>query len=183
MPIPEIYTSAYAARGFNVIATANNNDKGVNDLSSALKRRFNVVTLPLPSGVEDEVSIIVKRVAEMATSLELPAPRNVADEVRRVVTIFRELRGGATEDGKVTLKTPSGGLSTAEAIGVMVSGISQCAYFNDGALDAESIGGSMIGAIVKDPVQDRAVLDEYLETVLRRRRGYEDYYAALSTKG
>jgi MoxR-like ATPase len=183
MPVPEINSSAYAARGFNVIATANNNDKGVNDLSSALKRRFNVVTLPLPSGVEDEVSIIVKRVGEMATALDLAQPRNVAEEVRRVVTIFRELRGGATEDGKVALKTPSGGLSTAEAIGVMVSGISQSTFFNAGTLDADSIGGSMLGAIIKDPVQDRAVLDEYLETVLRRRRGFEDYYAALSTKG
>lgn len=183
MPIPEINSSAYAARGFNIIATANNHDKGVNDLSSALKRRFNVVALPLPNGVEDEVSIIVKRVAEMATGLQLPAPRNVDDEVRRVVTIFRELRSGATGDGKITLKTPSGGLSTAEAIGVMVSGISQCAYFNDGKLDAESIAGSMLGAIIKDPVQDRAVLDEYLETVLRRRAGYGDYYAALSGRG
>lgn len=183
MPIPEINSSAYAARGFNIIATANNHDKGVNELSSALKRRFNVVTLPLPNGVDDEVSIIVKRVNEMAIGLELPAPRNVADEVRRVVTIFRELRGGATADGKITLKTPSGGLSTAEAIGVMVSGISQCAYFNDGELDAASIGGSMLGAIIKDPVQDRAVLDEYLETVLRRRPAYGDYYAALSGRG
>ena len=183
MPIPEINSSAYAKRGFNVIATANNHDKGVNDLSSALKRRFNVVTLPLPSGIEDEVAIIVKRVGEMAVGLELPAPKNVAEEVRRVVTIFRELRGGATADGRITLKTPSGGLSTAEAIGVMVSGISQCAYFNDGTLDADSIGGSMLGAIIKDPVQDRAVLDEYLETVLRRRTGFQDYYAALSTKG
>jgi MoxR-like ATPase len=183
MPIPELNSSAYAARGFNVIATANNHDKGVNELSSALKRRFNVVTLPLPAGMDDEVSIIVKRVAETATSLDLPVPRNVADEIRRVVTIFRELRGGSTADGRITLKTPSGGLSTAEAIGVMVSGISQCAYFNDGELDAESISGSMLGAIIKDPVQDRAVLDEYLETVLRKRSGFGDYYAALSGRG
>lgn len=116
----------------------------------------------------------------MATSLDLPTPRNVADEVRRVVTIFRELRSGATEDRRQTLKSTSGGLSTAEAIGVMVSGISQSTYFNDGQLDAASIGGSMLGAIVKDPVQDRVTLDEYLESVLRTRRGYEGYYAALS---
>lgn len=180
MPIPELNDSVYAERGFNIIATANNRDKGVNDLSDALKRRFNVVILPLPAGIEDEVSIIVKRVGEMATSLDLPTPRNVADEVRRVVTIFRELRSGATEDRRQTLKSTSGGLSTAEAIGVMVSGISQSTYFNDGQLDAASIGGSMLGAIVKDPVQDRVTLDEYLESVLRTRRGYEGYYAALS---
>lgn len=180
MPIPEINSSSYAARGFNVIATANNHDKGVNDLSSALKRRFNVVVLPLPKGVDDEVEIIVKRVGEMAVALELPVPKNVVEEVRRVVTIFRELRSGATEDGKITLKTPSGGLSTAEAIGVMVSGISQSTYFNDGTLNAETLAGGMIGAIVKDPVQDKVVLDEYLETVLRRRTAYGDFYRSLA---
>lgn len=180
IPIPELDDTAYAARGFNVIATANNNDKGVNELSSALKRRFNVVVLPLPKDMTEEVSIITKRVSEKAASLNLPEPRNVADEVRRVVTIFRELRSGATEDGRLTLKSPSGGLSSAEAIGVMVSGISQCAYFNDGTLDPASLAGGMLGAIVKDPVQDRAVLDEYLETVLRSRKGYEGYYGALS---
>lgn len=179
MPIPEINSSSYAARGFNIIATANNHDKGVNDLSSALKRRFNVVTLPLPSGIDDEVKIIVKRVAEMAVSLDLPEPKNVAAEVRRVVTIFRELRSGKTEDGRIALKSPSGGLSTAEAIGVMVSGISQCAYFNEGRLTAETLAGSMMGAIVKDPVQDKVVLDEYLDSVLRRRSGYEEYYTSM----
>lgn len=179
MPIPEINSSCYAKRGFNVIATANNHDKGVNDLSSALKRRFNVVTLPLPDGIEDEVAIIVKRVGEMAASYELPVPRNVAQEVRRVVTIFRELRQGQTEDGRTSLKSPSGGLSTAEAIGVVVSGISECTFFSDGVLSAQSLAGSMIGAIVKDPVQDRLVLDEYVDAVLRRRSGYEDMHQSL----
>ena len=101
MPIPELNTSVYAQRGFNIIATANNRDKGVNELSSALKRRFNVVVLPLPDSAEQEVSIVVKRVGEMAQSLDLPAPKNVAEEVARVVAIFRELRSGSTEDGKV----------------------------------------------------------------------------------
>jgi len=183
MPIPELNGSAYAERGFNIIATANNRDKGVNDLSDALKRRFNVVILPLPAGIEEEVSIIVRRVGEMATSLDLPTPRNVADEVHRVVTIFRELRNGMTEDRRTPLKNASGGLSTAEAIAVMVSGISQSTYFNDGRLDAACLGGSMLGAIVKDPVQDRTMLNEYLETVLRTRRGFEGYYAALSERG
>ena len=97
MPIPELNTAIYAQRGFNIIATANNRDKGVNELSSALKRRFNVVVLPLPDSAEEEVAIIVKRVGEMAQNLDLPAPKNVADEVARVVSIFRELRSGSTE--------------------------------------------------------------------------------------
>jgi hypothetical protein len=180
MPIPELNTAVYAQRGFNIIATANNRDKGVNELSSALKRRFNVVVLPLPDSAEEEVSIIVKRVGEMAQNLDLPAPKNVADEVARVVSIFRELRSGSTEDGKVALKSPSGGLSTAEAIAVMIGGISQATFFNDGKLTPDTLASNMIGAVVKDPVQDTAVLGEYLETVLKKKRGFEGYYASLT---
>jgi MoxR-like ATPase len=180
MPIPELNTTVHAARGFNIIATANNRDKGVNELSSALKRRFNVVVLPLPDTAEEEVAIIVKRVGEMAKSLDLPAPKNVSEEVARVVSIFRELRSGSTEDGKIALKSPSGGLSTAETIAVMVGGISQATFFNDGRLTPETLAANMIGAVVKDPVQDRAVLGEYLETVLKKRRGFEGYYTSLT---
>lgn len=179
MPIPELEEAVNAVRGFNVIATANTRDKGVNELSAALKRRFNVVVLPLPDDMDQEIRIVTKRVGEMAQSLDLPAPKNVAEEVARVVAIFRELRGGATLDGKVTLKTPSGSLSTAEAIAVMVGGLSQAAYFDDGRLSVEGVAPSMLGAIVKDPVQDKAVLAEYLETVLKKRPDYAGYYRAL----
>jgi MoxR-like ATPase len=180
MPIPELNSAVYATRGFNVIATANNRDKGVNELSSALKRRFNVVVLPLPASASEEIAIIVKRVGEMALSLDLPAPKNVAEEVARVVSIFRELRSGSTEDGKVALKSPTGGLSTAEAIAVVVGGISHATFFNDGVLTPDMLASNMIGAVVKDPVQDKAVLGEYLETVLKKRRGFEGYYASLT---
>jgi hypothetical protein len=137
------------------------------------------VVLPLPDDMEQEISIVTRRVGEMAQSLDLPAPKNVAQEVARVVAIFRELRGGATLDGKMTLKTPSGTLSTAEAIAVMVGGLSQAAFFNDGRLSAEGIAPNMIGAIVKDPVQDKAVLEEYLETVMKKRPEHADYYRML----
>ncbi|WP_130731122.1 AAA family ATPase [Komagataeibacter xylinus] len=180
LPIPELNTAIHARRGFNIIATANNRDRGVNELSSALKRRFNVVVLPLPERVDEEIAIIVKRVGEMTATLDLPAPPNVAEEVGRVVSIFRELRGGATEDGKVALKTPSGGLSTAEGIAVLVGGISQATFFNDGKLTPATLAASIIGAVVKDPVQDRVVLGEYLETVLKKKAGFEEYYAALT---
>jgi MoxR-like ATPase len=180
MPIPELNSAVYAARGFNIIATANNRDRGVNEMSSALKRRFNVVVLPLPENAQQEVAIVTKRVSEMTQNLDLPVPKNVEEEVARVVSIFRELRSGVTEDGKVALKSPSGGLSSAEAIGVMVGGISQATFFNDGRLTAEALAANMIGAVVKDPVQDRAVLGEYLETVLKKRRGFEGYYASLT---
>lgn len=180
MPIPELNTSIYAQRGFNIIATANNRDKGVNELSSALKRRFNVVVLPLPEDMAEEVAIVSKRVGEMAGGLDLPVPKNVGEEIARVLTIFRELRSGSTADGKVTLKTPSGSLSTAEAIATMVGGLSQAAWFDSGKLGAEGLAASLVGAIVKDPVQDKLVLEEYLETVLKKRPDYAGYYAALN---
>lgn len=180
LPIPELNESLYAQRGFNIIATANDRDKGVNELSAALKRRFNVVVLPLPDDMDSEIQIVTKRVGEMAGSLELPVPKNVAEEVSRVLAIFRELRGGETLDGKAALKSPTGSLSTAEAIGVVVGGLSHAAYFNRGRLSADGLAPNVLGAIVKDPVQDRAILEEYLETVLKKRRDYSDYYSALT---
>ncbi|MDR2253531.1 MAG: AAA family ATPase [Bifidobacteriaceae bacterium] len=179
LPIPELATALPARRGFNVIATANSRDKGVNELSSALKRRFNVVVLPLPATLEEEVSIVRRRVRELADDLALPVPRGVDEQIKAVLTVFRELRSGVTADNKVTLKTPSGTLSTAEAIGTLVGGLSQAAWFADGQLGARELAAPMVGAIVKDPVQDKAVLAEYLETVLKRRRGYAQYYAEL----
>ena len=73
LPIPELNDEVQAVRGFNLIATANNRDKGVNELSSALKRRFNTVILPVPATEEEEISIVSKRVSEMGRALELPA--------------------------------------------------------------------------------------------------------------
>lgn len=180
LPIPELNDTLYARRGFNVIATANDRDKGVNDLSAALKRRFNVVILPLPDDMDREIAIVTRRVGEMAQALDLPVPKNAADEIARVVTIFRELRGGETLDGKTALKISSGSLSTAEAIAVMVGGLSHSAFFSDGSLDAVNLAPTVFGAVVKDPVQDKVVLAEYLETVLKKRRDYSDYYSEMS---
>ncbi|ARU58049.1 ATPase [Oleiphilus messinensis] len=180
LPIPELNSAIYAEQGFNVIATANNRDKGVNELSSALKRRFNVVVLPLPDDMNEEISIVVRRVEEMGSSLALPVPANAKAEIEKVITIFRELRGGETLDGKVTLKTPTGNLSTAEAIAVMVGGLSQANWFNNGKLGPEDISSNLVGAIVKDPVQDKVVLEEYLETVLKKRRDFAPYYKSMN---
>ena len=180
LPIPELNDAIYAQRGFNVIATANNRDKGVNELSSALKRRFNVVVLPLPDDMNEEVAIVSGRVNEMSANLDLPVPKNAHEEIKKVLTIFRELRGGETLDGKVVLKTPTGNLSTAEAIAVMVGSLSQANWFNDGKLSAEDISSNLVGAIVKDPVQDKAVLEEYLEMVLKKRQGYAAYYQTMN---
>jgi MoxR-like ATPase len=178
LPIPELATEVQAAKGFAVIATANDRDRGVNDLSSALRRRFNTVVLPVPATLEEELEIVGRRVAEMGVSLELPPVEAAEAEIRRVVTIFRELRAGVTEDGRVALKSPSGTLSTAEAISVVTGGLALAAHFGDGALSAADIAGGILGAIVKDPLADQVVWNEYLETVVRGRTGWDDLYRA-----
>lgn len=178
LPIPELHDEVQARPGFNLIATANDRDKGVNDLSSALKRRFNTVVLPLPDSIEQEVEIVRSRMAALGQALALPADLEALSEIQRVVTVFRELRSGATLDRRTTLKSPSSTLSTAEAISVMTSGVSLAAHFGDGQVGAADIAGGLVGAVVKDPVQDRVVWQEYLETVMARRPGWGDLYDA-----
>ena len=178
LPIHELGLEVQATRGFNVIATANNRDKGVNEMSSALMRRFNTVILPTPDSFEEEVAIVSKRVAELGRALELPAEKPALEEVRRVVAVFRELRNGVTEDGKTKLKSPSGTLSTAEAISVLGHGMTMAGYFSDGVLRAPDLAAGITGAIVKDPVQDKLVWLEYLKTVAKEREGWKDLYRA-----
>jgi hypothetical protein len=117
-------------------------------------------------------------VAQLGRALELPAEKPALEEIRRVVTVFRELRDGVTSDGKTKLKTPSGTLSTAEAISVMTNGLAMAAYYGNGALGAGDLAAGLTGAIIKDPVQDRIVWLEYLQTVARERDGWKDFYRA-----
>src|SRR5262245_18782460 len=64
LTIPELGIHVHARRGFSLIGTANTRDRGVNDMSAALKRRFNIVTPPVPDDLETELKIVMKRVAE-----------------------------------------------------------------------------------------------------------------------
>ena len=178
LPVPELNTEVQAVQGFNLIATANNRDKGVNELSSALKRRFNTVVLPVPDSLEDELSIVTRRVDALGRSLGLPEVPPAVEELRRVVTVFRELRAGITEDGKTKLKTPSGSLSVAEAISVVTQGLTLAAHFGDGILSSRDVAASLVGAVIKDPVQDQQVWNEYLETAVKKRDGWKEFYLA-----
>ncbi len=178
LPVPELGQVVQAVKGFNVIATANDRDRGINDLSSALKRRFNTVVLPLPASAEEEVDIVTRRVADLSQALELPAEQPAAEEIRRVITVFRELRSGLTEDGRAKVKSPSGTLSTGEAISVVNSGLALAAHFGDGRLAAADLAAGLTGAVIKDPVQDAVAWQEYLETVMRERAGWDDLYLA-----
>jgi MoxR-like ATPase len=176
LPVPELNMEIQARKGFNVIATANDRDKGVNDLSSALKRRFNTVVLPLPATMEEEVKIVKTRVDKIGISLALPAEAAPIQEIQRLVTIFRELRSGKTADGRTKLKIPTATLSTAEAISVINSGQALAAHFGDGTLRAADLAAGITGAIVKDPTQDGVAWLEYLETVVKERNGWKDLY-------
>ena len=179
MPIPELDDAIHARPGFNVIATANNRDKGVNELSSALKRRFNVVVLPPPATIEEETAIVTRRVAEIGTSLDLPPIAPAEKEIARIVMLFRELRDGQTLDGKLKLKSVSGSLSTAEAISVGINAWAEAAHFGSGAIDASALAANLVGAVVKDPAADSLALEEYLENVVRKRDGWRDLYGAI----
>jgi MoxR-like ATPase len=183
LPVPELSMEVQAVMGFNLIATANNRDKGVNELSGALKRRFNTVILPLPDSMEEEIDIVRRRVQSFEKIMELPAEPPAVAEIKRIVTIFRELRAGVTLDGKTKLKVPSGTLSTAEAISVVNSGMAMAAYFGDGTLKAPDLAAGIVGAVVKDPVQDKIVWQEYLETVVKPRDEWKDIYRACRDLG
>ena len=163
-----------AAQGFNVIATANDRDRGVNELSSALRRRFNTVVLPLPATEEEEVEIVARRVAELGRALELPEVPAAVEEIRRVVTVFRELRSGATEDGRTKLKSPSRhavdrprrSRSSPAGWRWPRTSATACCGAADVAAGHHRRGGQGPGA-------DASSWREYLETVVRERAGLE----------
>jgi MoxR-like ATPase len=181
LPIPELGTEVQAAKGFNVVATANDRDRGVNELSAALRRRFNTVVLPLPATAEQEISIVAQRLEDLGRALELPPVPAATDEIRRVVTIFRELRAGVTEDGRTKLKSPSATLSAAEAISVVANGLALAAHFGDGVLRPRDVAAGIVGAVVKDPTYDEVAWREYLEAVMRDRPGWGEWYEACRT--
>lgn len=167
--IPELGKELSAQRGFSIIATANTRDKGVNDMSSALKRRFNIIVLPAPANLETEVSIVTKRVAEISSNYRLKANLPTTEAVQKIVTVFRELRQGMTLDEKQKLKSPSGVISTAEAISLITNSMALAASFGDGTIKDEDLAAGLQGAVVKDEDKDKVVWKEYLENVMKKR--------------
>jgi MoxR-like ATPase len=179
LTVPELGIHVQARRGFNIIGTANTRDRGVNDMSAALKRRFNIVVLPVPADLDTEVSIVQKRVREIGQSLKLPAAPPAQEAVRRVVQIFQELRRGQTADGKQKLKSPSGVLSTAEAISVLGNGMALAGHFGGGKVTDRDLAAGLLGAVVKEDSKDEAVFVEYLENVMKKRGAdWTDLYKA-----
>jgi MoxR-like ATPase len=169
--IPELAETVHARRGFAVIATANTRDRGVNEMSAALKRRFNFVTIPVLTDIEQEIAIVAQRSRD--TLRELGAPTEIQiphDLIRLLATVFAELRGGQTLDGTAKIKTPSTILSTAELISTVTSGALMSSFFGGGTPTVEDGLTSLVGAIAKENRDDVDVFKEYLETVAKPRK-------------
>lgn len=171
--IPELpdANTVFAKPGFNIIATANSRDQGVNDLSAALKRRFNYVHIPIVSDKKTEVEIVRQRSADLLSRYDIPATIEPAI-LDLLATAFRELRDGKTGEG-VSVKSPSTTLSTAEAIGTAVDAVLHCRYFGDGRVTSGAIARNLVGSIVKEDPQDLAALKEYV-AIVAKKRGISD---------
>lgn len=171
----------FAKPGFNVIATANTRDQGVNELSAALKRRFNYVYIPIVGDQKTEVKIVQQRSAELLERYNLPAKLS-PPVLELLATVFREIRDGKTADG-VSLKKPGTTLSTAEAIGVALDATLHSRFFGNGEVGPADIARNMVGVVVKEDQDDRVALKEYAAVVARRRgakdKAWKEFHDAL----
>ena len=174
LSVPELAFELPAKKGFSIIATANTRDKGVNEMSAALKRRFNIVVLPSPANIQTEIDIVRSRVSQLSNSLELRAEMPNDELIENVITIFRELRNGKTLDNTQKLKTTTGVLSTAEAISLLANSMALAASFGNGKIVDYDIAAALQGAIVKDEEKDKIAWKEYLENVMKKRGRSEE---------
>ncbi len=167
--VPELAVEVAAKKGFSVIATANTRDKGVNEMSAALKRRFNIVVLPAPANLDSEMEIVRTRVTQLSENLDLNAKQPADDVVEKVCTIFRELRCGETLDRTQKVKGTSGVLSTAEAISLLCNSMALAGSFGSGTITNEDLAAALQGAVIKDEDKDHVAWKEYLENVMKKR--------------
>ena len=173
--IPELGRDAVvrAAPGFNVIATANLRDRGVNEMSSALKRRFNFETVHPIADPAFERELITQRLADRM------APAGIAAEMpdatlEVLVATFHELRAGRTAEG-VALSKPEAVLSTAEAVNVAHAAALEAAFLDGGraVVTGAHIARQMPGVVLKDHKEDGRKFKSYVDHVAkdRARRG------------
>jgi len=168
--IPELGETVQARRGFAVIATANTRDRGVNEMSAALKRRFNFVTIPVIADLNQEAEIVERRSAETLIQIGAPAETEVPRDLVRLLTqVFAELRRGQTLDGLTKLQSPSTVLSTAELISTVTNGALMASFFGSGRVTVRDGLASMLGAVAKEGANDLDALKEYLETTVKAR--------------
>lgn len=171
LTVPQLDEGGYigARRGFNLIATANLRDRGVHEMSSALKRRFNFETVRPIADPELERELIVTQTEKLLadTGVEVTTPPDV---LQLLVTVFNELRSGTTTEGVVVDK-PTAVMSTAEAVAVHHAACLEAAYLDDGVTTGAHVGRQLIGTVLKDNPEDEGKLRHYLDAVVRKRKG------------
>ena len=155
MMVPELEGAErvlLAQPGFNIIATANIRDRGVHEMSSALKRRFNFETVHPIGELAQEVTLVSEQCGRLLAESDAPVevPRDV---VELLVTAFHDLREGVTADG-VQIEKPTTVMSTAEAVSVAFQAALDAFYFGDKTLSCEDIGRHLVGAVIKDNPDD-----------------------------
>ncbi|MGW2559259.1 ATP-binding protein [Streptomyces sp. NPDC001514] len=168
--VPELDSedgTVFAKPGFSVIATANSRDRGVNDLSSALKRRFNFVRIPVVTNKKSETEIVRFRTEELLRrhQIELDVPPTLLDVL---LQSFADLRASAAAAGSDDEKLESA-LSTAEQIGVLEDAILHSNFFGERALTAHTLASSLVGSLARREPEDLAILNKYLHGVVEPR--------------
>jgi MoxR-like ATPase len=170
MMIPELDGpdgSVFAAPGFNVIATANLRDRGVSEMSAALKRRLNFETVPPIADARQEIELVRNRAQTV-----LSESGTLADVDARLldllVTTFRDLREGRTNEGW-NVERPAAVMSTAEAVTVAAAITRQGAFFPSQKDPVSLLPGYLLGVVLKDNQEDRDRLLAYWDGPIRRR--------------
>lgn len=167
--IPELDDDniVFAQPGFSIIATANSRDRGVNDLSSALKRRFNFVRIPVVTNKKSEAEIVRFRTEELLRrhQIELDLPPTLLDILLQSFADLRTAAASATSDDE---KLESA-LSTAEQIGVLEDAILHSHFFGDRVLRAQTLAGSLVGSLARRSPEDLAILNKYWHGVVEPR--------------
>ena len=171
----------FAKAGFNVIGTANTRDKGVNEMSSALKRRFNFETVMPVRDVSLEKQIIINEVESLAkeSRIDMPVDEDVAEIL---ASTYHELREGVSSMGH-RIDRPSAVMSTAEAVSVYYQTMMTAYYYGDASMDLGCLVQNLVGAVQKENREDMEKLRSYFQTVVRDKGGKEgglwnDYYEA-----
>ena len=168
--VPELRggeATVFAAPGFNVLATANLRDRGVHEMSSALKRRFNFETVRPIADRTLEARLIAEQTAALLARAEVET-RLAADVVDLLVTAFHDLRDGVTDDGTV-VERPTAVMSSAEAVAVGYAAALDAHYFGDGEPGGEHVARQLIGTVLKDNPDDGAKLRHYFDLVVKPR--------------
>ena len=182
MAIPEREDAGrtlYAQVGFNVIATANTRDRGVNEMSAALKRRLNFETVqPIPR-LEDEMSLVQRESARLLQHAGIPitVPQDLTE---LLLTTFHELRTGQTGDEGKAMEPLSTVLSTAEAVSVAYAAGLHAYFYSGGEITADHLMQSLLGSALKDSADDLKRLQHYFHHVVKpRKRGrWPEFYDA-----